>query len=40
MSAMGRAMKKLPQFSFCFVCTLVATVLALTLMVSHGAAGV
>ena len=29
---MKSVMKKLPQFSFCFVCTLVATALALALM--------
>ena len=29
-------MKKLPQFSFCFVCTLVATLLALALVASQG----
>ncbi len=28
--------RSLPRFSFCFVCTLVATVLALALMSSQG----
>lgn len=34
---MQRAMKKLPRFTFCFVCTLLTAAMALALMVSQGA---
>ncbi len=30
-------MKRMPQFSFCFVCTLVTAALALALVAMHGA---
>ena len=30
-------MKRIPQFTFCFVCTLVTAALALALVAMHGA---